>query len=73
VGKSGDADVVLSWDGVGASNYNGWRWTDPQLRTGRFVGDSGGATSLVDSGAQNLPGIHYYLVRSVNSCRWESP
>jgi hypothetical protein len=27
----------------------------------------------VDTGAQNLPGIHYYLVRSVNACRWESP
>jgi len=73
VDKSGAADVQLSWSDVGASNYNGWRSSDPQLGTASLVGASGGATTLVDAGAQSLPGVHYYLVRSVNSCRWESP
>jgi subtilisin-like proprotein convertase family protein len=74
VTKSGASGVQLSWTGVGgASNYDVWRSADPELRTAAFVGASGGATSLVDAGAQALPGVHYYVVRSVNSCRWESP
>ncbi len=73
VTKSGTADVRLTWTAVSASNYNVWRATDPQFATAKFVGASGGATTLVDSGAQQLPGMHFYLVRSVNSCRWESP
>jgi len=72
LGKSGAADVQLSWTGVGAADYNVWRAADPQLRTNSHVGASGGATSLIDSGAQNLPGLHFYVVRSVNSCHWES-
>ncbi len=73
VARSGVADVQLSWAGVGASNYDVWRSADPQFAEAAFVGASGGATTLLDSGAQARPGIHYYLVRSVNSCRWESP
>jgi len=73
VHKSGVSDVQLSWSGVGTSDYHVWRSEDPALHTAGLVGGSGGATSLVDSGAQALPGVHYYVVRSVNSCRWESP
>lgn len=73
VNKSGASDVQLAWTGVGASNYNVWRSSDPQFASSAFAGASGGATTLVDAGAQGLPGVHFYLVRSVNSCRWESP
>ena len=71
--RSGAADVRLSWTSVGSANYNVWRSTDAQFGAAAFVGASGGATTLLDAGAQQLPGMHYYLVRSVNSCRWESP
>jgi len=71
--KSGSSDVLFNWTGVGAPNYNVWRSADPQLRTAEFVGATGGSTSAVDSGAQMLPGLHCYVVRSVNGCRWESP
>lgn len=73
VARSGAADVRLNWTGVGASDYNAWRSGDAQFGTASFVAASGGATTIVDAGAQALPGMHYYLVRSVNSCRWESP
>jgi len=74
VAKSGASDVQVSWSGVGgASNYNVWRSQDRAFHSASFAGASGGGTSLVDTGAQNLPGVHYYLVRSTNSCRWESP
>jgi subtilisin-like proprotein convertase family protein len=73
VNRSGASDVQVGWTGVGASNYNVWRSADRGFGTAAFAGASGGPTSLVDTGAQNLPGIHYYLVRSVNACRWESP
>jgi hypothetical protein len=73
VQKSGGADVTLSWSGVGAANYNVWRSTDAQFGSASFDGATGGPTTWVDAGAQALPGIHYYLVRSVNACRWESP
>jgi subtilisin-like proprotein convertase family protein len=69
---SGGADVVLSWSGVGgASQYNVWSSFDPQFRTAAHVGSTGG-TTLTDSGAQTRPDSQYYLVRSVNSCNWES-
>jgi hypothetical protein len=71
--KSGGADVQLNWTGVGASNYNVWRSADPQFGTAIFDGATGGPTTWLDAGAQSLPGLHFYLVRSVNSCRWESP
>jgi len=71
--RSGAADVRLSWTGVGATNYNVWRSTDPRFGNASFDGATGGATTWVDAGAQSLSGMHYYLVRSVNSCRWESP
>ena len=70
--KSGASDVQVSWSGVGSSNYNVWRSTDPLMQTAAHAGASGGATSLIDGGAQSLAGLHYYVVRSVNSCRWES-
>jgi subtilisin-like proprotein convertase family protein len=73
LGKSGADDVQLSWTGVGAADYSVWRAADLQFRTNTHAGASGGATSLIDSGAQNLPGLHLYVVRSVNSCGWESP
>jgi subtilisin-like proprotein convertase family protein len=73
VQKSGGADVKLSWTGVGSANYNVWRSTDPQFASASFDGATGGPATWIDSGALSLPGIHYYLVRSVNSCRWESP
>ncbi len=73
VNKTGAADVQLSWTGVGAANYDVWRSTDPQFGRATLDGATGGPTMWVDAGAQSLPGIHYYLVRSVNSCRWESP
>jgi subtilisin-like proprotein convertase family protein len=72
VEKTGVADVRAYWDGVGAPDYNLWRSADPRFRTAVHAGSSGGAVSLIDAGAGNLPGVHYYLVRSVNSCRWES-
>ncbi|MCP3978488.1 MAG: S8 family serine peptidase [bacterium] len=71
--RVGANDVRIEWSGVGgASDYNVWRSADKQLLTSEHVGETAG-TSLTDSGAQNLPGVHYYVVRSVNSCRWESP
>jgi len=70
--KSGASDALVNWTGVGASDYNVWRSGDPLFRTAAHVGATGGTTSLIDGGAQTLPGIHYYLVRSANSCRWES-
>jgi subtilisin-like proprotein convertase family protein len=73
VQKSGASDVRLNWTGVGASNYNVWRSADAQFGSAIFAGATGGATTWVDAGALSLPGIHYYLVRSVNACRWESP
>lgn len=73
VNKSGSSDVEITWGGVGESEYNVWRASDAQFRTATFVGSTGGATSLVDGGAQTLSGVHYYVVRSANSCRWESP
>jgi len=70
--QSDASDVVLSWSGVsGASQYNVWRSSDPQFRTAAHVGGTSG-TTLTDSGAQTRPESHYYLVRSVNSCNWES-
>jgi subtilisin-like proprotein convertase family protein len=72
VNKSGASDVQVSWSGVGSPDYNVWRSGDPLMKTATHAGATGGATSLVDGGAQNLPGVHYYVVRSVNSCRWES-
>ncbi len=73
VSKSGGSDVQVGWTGVGgASNYNVWRAHDSQMATAVHVGATGGSTSLVDGGAQSLPGVHYYVARSVNSCRWES-
>jgi hypothetical protein len=74
VAKSGASDIQVSWSGVGgASDYNVWRAADRAFHSSSFEGSSGGGTSLVDAGAQNLAGVHYYLVRSTNSCRWESP
>jgi len=73
VEKTGASDVQVTWTGVGAADYNVWRATDPELRTATFAGASGGATSLVDTDGQTLPGLCYYVVRSVNGCRWESP
>jgi subtilisin-like proprotein convertase family protein len=73
VTKSGTADVRLAWTGVGASNYNVWRSTDTQFGKAAFLGATGGTTTWTDVGARSLPGLHCYLVRSVNSCRWESP
>jgi subtilisin-like proprotein convertase family protein len=73
VQKSGATDVVVSWSAVGgASNYNVWRSATPQMTTAENVGTTSG-TSLTDIGAQTLAGPHYYVVRSVNGCRWESP
>ena len=72
VHKSGASDVDVAWSGVGASDYNVWRSTDRRFTKAVHVGASGGATSLIDTGAQALPEVHYYLVRSVNGCRWES-
>ena len=73
VQKSGATDVVVTWGAVGgASNYNVWRSATPQMTKAALVGTTSG-TSLVDAGAQALGGPHYYVARSVNSCRWESP
>jgi subtilisin-like proprotein convertase family protein len=73
VARSGATDVQVSWSGVGgAADYHLWRSPDPTFENASFAGASGGATSVVDPGAQTLAGIHYYLVRSSNSCRWES-
>jgi len=72
--KSGGADVQFSWTGVGASNYNVWRSSDPGFGKAVLVGASGGATTWISSGEQLLPGrLTFYVVRSANSCRWESP
>jgi hypothetical protein len=57
---------------VGAADYNVWRSSDRQLKTAAHVGASGGTISLIDSDTQSLPGVHYYVVRSVNGCNWES-
>jgi subtilisin-like proprotein convertase family protein len=73
VHKVGSNDVEIDWNGVGgASNYNVWRAADKQQLTNELVGTTG-STALIDGGAQTLPGAHFYVVRSVNSCRWESP
>jgi subtilisin-like proprotein convertase family protein len=71
--RSGDTDVQLSWTGVGAASYNVWRSPHPGFAASAFVGTPGAGTTLVDAGAGALPGIHHYLVRSANTCRWESP
>jgi subtilisin-like proprotein convertase family protein len=73
VARSGATDIRLDWTGVGAADYNGWRSSDAQFTSAKHIGTSGGATTLLDGGAQSLPGMHYYVVRAVNSCRWESP
>jgi len=72
VDESGASDVQITWTGVGSSDYNVWRSEDRQFKTAAHAGSTGGATSLVDAGGLLLPDIHYYVVRSVNSCRWES-
>jgi subtilisin-like proprotein convertase family protein len=72
VHKSGASDTQITWTGVGSADYNVWRSEDRQFKTATWVGATGGATSLIDNGGLTLPDIHYYLVRSVNSCRWES-
>ncbi len=72
LGKSGASDVQLDWTGVGEPDYNVWRSVDPLFRTAVHAGATGGGTTLIDGGAQSLPGLHCYVVRSVNSCRWES-
>jgi subtilisin-like proprotein convertase family protein len=72
VDRSGGTDAQITWTGVGSADYNVWRSEDPQLKTAAFIGSSGGATSLIDGGVLTLPDIHYYVVRSVNACRWES-
>ena len=72
VDKSGATDVQVSWTGVGSSDYNVWRASDPQFHTAVHAGATGGATNFTDSGAQTRSGLQYYLTRSVNSCRWES-
>ncbi|MCP3978487.1 MAG: S8 family serine peptidase [bacterium] len=70
--RVGASDVRIDWNGVGgASDYNVWRAADKQLLTAEHVGETGGTTTT-DTGAQSLPGVNYYVVRSVNSCRWES-
>ena len=66
------AILAVLWNGVGVADYNVWRSSDRQFTKASHVGATGGTTSLVDPGAQALSGVHYYLVRSVNSCRWES-
>jgi subtilisin-like proprotein convertase family protein len=73
VARAGVNDVRLTWTSVGSADYNVWRSADAQFTAAAFAGASGGAPTLLDAGAQRLPGMHYYLVRSVNSCRWESP
>jgi subtilisin-like proprotein convertase family protein len=72
VHKSGESNTQITWDSVGSADYNVWRSEDRQLKTAAWAGSSGGSTSFIDNGGQTLPGIHYYVVRSVNSCRWES-
>ena len=72
VHKSGASDVQVTWTGVGSSDYNVWRSEDRAFKTAAHVGASGGATGLVDPDGLTLPGVHYYVVRSVNACRWES-
>jgi len=72
--KSGGPGIQFTWTGVGSPNYDVWRSLDPQFGTASLVGASGGATTLIGSGEQLLPGrLIFYQVRSVNSCRWESP
>jgi subtilisin-like proprotein convertase family protein len=69
---TGASDVTWSWTGVGgASQYNVWRSAGDQFPVWSHAGTTG-TTSLTDNGAQALPGLHFYLVRSVNSCNWES-
>jgi subtilisin-like proprotein convertase family protein len=72
VSKSAGTDVQVAWTGVGAGDYNVWRAADAGFATAIHVGATGGATSLIDTGVQALPSVHYYQARSVNSCRWES-
>jgi subtilisin-like proprotein convertase family protein len=72
VEKNGAEDVVLSWQAVsGAADYHLWRDSVPQFTDGIFAGETGGATTITDAGAQTDPAPRYYLVRSVNSCNWE--
>jgi subtilisin-like proprotein convertase family protein len=75
LGKPSAADVQFTWTGVGAASYNVWRSPDAVGFGGAsLVGASGGATTLIGAGEQSLPGVvTFYEVRSVNSCRWESP
>jgi len=73
VDKSGTVDVQIGWTGVGASDYNVWRSADAPFSKSELLGATGGATSYVDTAAQELPGLHCYVARSVNSCHWESP
>jgi len=71
--KSGTADVQIGWTGVGASDYSVWRSPDAPFNKSERLGGTGGATSYIDTGAQALPGLHFYVARSINSCNWESP
>jgi subtilisin-like proprotein convertase family protein len=73
VHKSGSSDIQVTWDGVGASDYNVWRSEDGAFKTAVFQGSTGGSTSHVDAGAQVAPAVLFYQVRATNSCRWEGP
>ena len=67
-------DAILSWDALaGAADYHVWQSGDPTFAAESFVGASGGATSLADTGAVAAPGSRYYLVRAANACSWEGP
>jgi hypothetical protein len=74
VDRSGATDLFLSWEAVaGAVDYHVWRDASPTFPEEVFAGASGGATSLLDGGAADGSDTRYYLVRAVNSCRWEGP
>jgi hypothetical protein len=69
VARLGAGDVRLNWTSVGSPNYHVWHSTDAQFAAASLGGASGGATTLIDTGAQRLPRMHCDLVRPVNSCR----
>ena len=45
VDKSGASDVQFGWSGVGSSDYNVWRSSDPLIHTAVHAGATGGATT----------------------------
>lgn len=66
-----NGDVQLNWGAAGGSpDYNVWRSDDARFQSATHLVETS-STTFTDA-ASAASGVQFYLVRSVNSCRWES-